>query len=76
MALQPTDHVARKGTYTGPLPLLKGKSAILKCYPSGQCLAQFDDVATGYGNGWHSFSTAAFELSAPIDWDQEAADLA
>lgn len=67
---QPTDTESRKGTYVGPLPLLKGKTAELECYPSGQCLATFDDPATGYGNSKHAFSTANFELDAPINWDE------
>ena len=62
------DTQARTGTYTGPLPLLKGKTAKLLCYPSGQCLATFDDVATGYGHGKHNFSTANFELAEPLVW--------
>lgn len=70
MTLQPNDYEERRGVYTGPLPLLKNKDAALKCYPSGQCLAQFDDVATGYGHGWHSFSTANFELNEPVDWNE------
>lgn len=67
---QPTDTEQRRGTYIGPLPLLKGKEAVLSCYPSGQCLAQFDDITTGYGHGQHAFSTANFELDAPIDWNE------
>lgn len=67
---QPHDTEKRKGTYTGPLPLLKGKTAKLVCYPSGQCLATFEDVATGYGHGQHSFSTSNFDLDAPIDWNE------
>lgn len=66
----PNDTEARKGKYTGPLPLLKGKTASLICYPSGQCLATFDDVATGYGQAKHAFSTAHFELDVPINWDE------
>lgn len=64
------DNEKRKGTYTGPMPLLKGKVADLICYPSGQCLATFEDVSTGYGNAKHSFSTSNFELDAPINWDE------
>lgn len=67
---QPTDTESRKGVYTGPLPLLKGKTADLECYPSGQCLAQFDDVATGYGNSRHAFSTSNFDLDRPVDWNE------
>lgn len=70
MTTQPGDTESRHGTYVGPLPLLKGKTADLICYPSGQCLAQFDDVATGYGFGRHAFSTSNFELDAPIDWNE------
>lgn len=70
MTAQPGDYEDRKGTYTGPLPLLKGKTAELICYPSGQCLATFHDVATGYGFGLHAFSTSNFELDTPVDWDQ------
>ena len=34
MTTQPGDTEHRQGTYTGPLPLLKGKTADLICYPS------------------------------------------
>lgn len=67
---QPTDTEHRKGTYTGPLPLLKGKTADLICYPSGQVLAQFDDVSTGYGTTRHNFNVQHFELDRPINWDE------
>lgn len=49
-----------RGTYQGPLHNLKGKSATLQVYDTGRCLAQFDDVATGYAFGWHDFETAHF----------------
>lgn len=67
---QATDSEKRKGVYRGPLPLLKGKTASLICYPSEQCLAKFDDVETGYGTTFHNFSTMHFELDRAIDWNE------
>lgn len=64
------EYEKRRGTYVGPLPLLKGKEADLECYPSGQCLATFDDVATGYGQSKHAFSTSNFTLDREIDWNE------
>jgi hypothetical protein len=69
---RPTDTQERRGVYVGPLPLLKGKEATLECYPSGQCLATFDDVETGYGHSKHSFSTINFELAEPLEpWEAQ-----
>lgn len=58
----PNNYEAR-GTYKGPLALLKGRKADVVVYPdTGRCMAQFDDVDTGYAFGFHDFETAAFDL--------------
>jgi hypothetical protein len=62
------DTQSRTGTYTGALWQLKGKTADLICYPTGQCLAQFHERETGYGDGKHAFNTGAFDLDEPLDW--------
>lgn len=62
MADGPNNYEAR-GTYKGPLPLLKGEKAALVIYPdTGRCLARFDRVETGYGLSQHDFATEHFEL--------------
>lgn len=63
--LTDNDHQEARGTYKGPLPLLKGKKATLVIFPTtGRCLAQFDDTSTGYGYGRHDFETAHFDVEA------------
>ena len=59
----------RRGTYIGPIEKLKGKTALL--LPGDSCVlrAQFDDMDTGYGLGWHTFSKANFELHPKVDFD-------
>jgi hypothetical protein len=39
---------------------LKGQRALL--IVSSTIKAQFDDVATGYGHGWHEFTTEEWEI--------------
>ena len=57
------DNWETRGTYKGPIPLLKGEKAALVCYrASGRCIATFDRLETGYGTMAHDFETAAFEL--------------
>lgn len=60
----------RFGTYVKQEPhQLKGKRAMLQCYPdTGRCLAQFDDIETGYGFGWHDFLMADFEIDDEVMW--------
>jgi hypothetical protein len=61
------------GVYIGALPELKGKTALLQTQEHMQAranatvLAQFDDVSTGLGLGWHQFPVTDFEL----DWLEE-----
>lgn len=63
MANGPTDSYETRGTYKGPIPLLKGEKAELIVYTStGRCLAQFDRLETGYSSGFHDFATEHFDL--------------
>ena len=60
-----TDHPPSRearGTYKGPLPLLKGHKASLVIFSTGRCLASFDDLGTGYGLGTHDFLADHFEI--------------
>jgi len=62
------DNWESRGTYTGPIPLLKGEKASLICYrASGRCMARFDRMETGYATGLHDFETASFDLETPDD---------
>lgn len=43
------DNYETRGTYTGPLALLKGEKASLVVYTAtGRCMATFDRPETGY----------------------------
>jgi hypothetical protein len=62
--------IFRHGTYTGPAPKFKGKTALLRI--KGYHLwAQFDDVKTGMGHGWYRFPSKLWTLDAPTDWDDD-----
>jgi hypothetical protein len=52
------------GTYIGPINCLKGQRALLQLAGS-HVLAQFNEVATGLGIGWHHFITADFIVDKP-----------
>ena len=68
------------GTYVGDkVSHLRGKTALIRpevmkagklemC--TGRVLAQFDDVETGLGYGWHAFAADEFEIH---EQQQEAA---
>lgn len=54
----------RAGTYVGQdaaLTILHGKRALL-LIDGDSVTAQFDDVTTGYGYGWHPFKLSDFDL--------------
>lgn len=60
------------GTYVGPAEKLKGKTALL--LPSSDndddspdLRAQFDDIDTGFGYGWYTFSKSSFEIDLEVD---------
>lgn len=57
----------RRGTYTGPLPNMKGRTAQVTIYDprSGRCMAEFEGDA-GY-LGPHDFALDHFELEADDD---------
>jgi len=62
------------GTYVGPVEKLKGKTALL--LPGGDddddspdLQAQFDDIDTGFGHGWYTFSKSSFEIDPEVDFD-------
>jgi len=62
----------KHGTYTGDKfdvhgQSLKGKTALLMDTAEG-LKAQFDDVATGYGHGWHLFPSEGWEIDPEVDW--------
>lgn len=75
----------RHGTYIGPRKELKGKRALVKIerhyvqdmIPShGEVVsvtvtAQFDDVATGLGHGWHNFRLDDFDIDPKENHDGE-----
>lgn len=47
--------------YHGEDPELAGKTALVGfTYVGGATVAQFDDVDTGYGYGWHHFHHSDF----------------
>ncbi len=57
-----------KGTYVGnPASVrkksLKGKTALLRRIEDGFLHAQFDDVTTGLGYGWHRFPESHFTVT-------------
>jgi len=57
------------GTYIGLVESLSGKTALLiKNVLNPGFSAQFDDVSTGLGHGWHNFAADDFTL------DPEATD--
>ena len=67
MADGPNNYETR-GTYKGPIPLLKGEKANLIVYrDTGRCLATFDRMETGYGTMAHDFETLAFDLEGTDD---------
>jgi len=66
----------KQGTYIGSDRLLRGKTALVMTVdeksprgivPVGKVMIQADDVSTGYGHGWHSFSQE--------DWDYEVSNM-
>ena len=66
----------RRGTYTGNRPDAKGKALqgktsllLLNSETPEIVKAQFDDVATGLGHGWHVFDAVEFELEPETDWE-------
>lgn len=68
MADGPIENREARGTYKGPLPLLKGEKASLVIYPSsGRCMARFDRLETGYGLAAHDFATEHFDLEPTND---------
>lgn len=50
----------RHGKYVGDRSELTGKCALLRTGPDGTTLAQFDDIETGLGYGWHLFRSIEF----------------
>lgn len=49
-------------TYVGKDASLKGKTALVGfAWFGGMPVAQFDDIETGYGFGWHHFRENDFE---------------
>ncbi len=69
-----------KGTYVGANETLKGKTALLMearhARPTvengfgSECFsAQFDDVGTGFGYGWHIFMKTDFQIDKEIGLD-------
>ena len=48
------------GTYVGIRRRLQGKTALIKPAPGGW-RAQFDDITTRLGYGWHWFPHSAFK---------------
>lgn len=54
------------GTYIGPIKSLEGKTAsLIENIINPGVSAQFDDVSTGLGHGWHNFVNEDFELDDP-----------
>jgi hypothetical protein len=56
-----------KGTFVGSpnsvrKKSLKGKTALLQRKEPGFVYAQFDDVSTGLGYGWHRFPEGHFQI--------------
>lgn len=51
----------RHTVYVGRDQELKGKGALVGyAWGGGVCVAQFDDVDTGFGYGWHHFRNDDF----------------
>lgn len=49
--------------YIGSDPALYGKTALVgHTQEGGFPVAQFDDISTGYGYGWHEFGISDFSL--------------
>ncbi len=64
----------RRGVYIGTAePELTGKRASLRLHGS-VLTAQFDDVSTGLGYGWHNFPTSewALELETELNYWKDA----
>lgn len=54
-----------RGEYTGPRESLKGQRALLQNSDRREIiLAQFNDVATGFGYGWHAFDASHFRIDS------------
>lgn len=51
-----------RGRYVGREERLRGKTTLLRAIEGGtrDVVAQFDDVGTGYGYGWHLFYRKQF----------------
>ena len=56
--------------YKGSHPELKGKTALVRVY-SDCVLAQFDDLETKLGIGWHPFTRDDFEAVEAGDLEDE-----
>jgi len=54
--------MGRHGIYIGSRADLKDKGALLQAGKPGKALAQFDDVKTGLGYGWHEFDKSDFKV--------------
>jgi len=52
----------KRGTYIGGRLELRGKTALLLVSDAPEILAQFDDVATGLGHGWHAFQSNEWSI--------------
>lgn len=68
----------RHGTYIGSKRDTKGKplagqTSLLLVNDATPSVvkAQFDNIETGYGYGWHEFSADEFELDPKVDWDDQ-----
>ena len=54
------------GVYIGDRSELQGKTALLMV--SGDIAkAQFDDIGTGYGYGWHTFQRDEWDIEGDAD---------
>lgn len=58
------------GTYIGNQLTLKGKTALLMIFDTN-IKAQFDDVTTGMGHGWHAFQPEEWEIDEKCPWQSE-----
>lgn len=54
------------GTYIGALTQYWGKTALLREGSDGILLAQFDDIATGCGYGWHEFNRSDWRIKESV----------
>jgi hypothetical protein len=68
----------RHATYTGPINLLQGRTALIRDSEGSKMrvLAQFDDTTLEHDGqmlayGWHLFKKEEFELDPPINWETE-----